>query len=124
MMKLHLLNSLNDILETAKFTYIVQPEPLGLGHAVLMAESAITAGEFFCVMLPDNIIESSELHMQKLIALAQKYNATIITAEAILREDASQYAVITPGNVIEEGLVEVCDIVEKKLLKMMAVRCA
>jgi len=84
--KSSLLAPLNNLLEQAHFTYIAQPEPLGLGHAVLMGESFIKPGEFFCVMLPDNIIESNDPHMAQLIALAKKYNATVITVEEITYE--------------------------------------
>lgn len=111
--KNYFLDGLNHLLEQARFTYIAQPEPLGLGHAVLMGEPFIEPGEFFCVMLPDNIIESHDPHMTQLIAIAQKYNATVITVEEISRAQASQYAVVTPGEFLTEDLVVVADIVEK-----------
>jgi UTP--glucose-1-phosphate uridylyltransferase len=92
--KSYFLEPLNCLLEQARFTYIAQPEPLGLGHAVLMGEPFIRPGEFFCVMLPDNIIESNDPHMAHLIAIAKEYNATVITIEEITR--ASCRAVVTP----------------------------
>ena len=111
--KLHLLAPLNSLIEQIQCTYVVQPEPLGLGHAVLMGEQSVASGSFFCVMFPDNIIESDELHMARLIAIAQEYNASVITVEEISREQASQYAVVTPKVFLSDSLVEVADIVEK-----------
>ena len=111
--KEYLLQQLNELLAQASFTYIAQPEPLGLGHAVLMGEPFIQPGEFFGVMLPDNIIESNDPHMARLIALAQQYNATIITVEEIPSAQASQYAIITPKSFLSDDLVEIADIVEK-----------
>ncbi len=111
--KLHFLAPLNVLIEQMQCAYVVQPEPLGLGHAVLMGEQHVTSGEFFCVMLPDNIIESDELLMARLIAIAQEYNASVITVEDISREQASQYAVVTPKTFLSDDLIEVADIVEK-----------
>jgi len=111
--KKHLLAPLNGLLEQASFTYIAQPEPLGLGHAVLMGEPFVRPGEFFCVMLPDNIIETNDQHMAHLIAIAQEYNATVITVEEVTREQASEYAVITPKEFLTDDLVVVGDIIEK-----------
>jgi UTP--glucose-1-phosphate uridylyltransferase len=111
--KSHFLKALNDVIAQSTFTYIVQSEPIGLGHAVLMGEPFVTPGSFFCVMLPDNIIETADPHMAQLIAIAEKYNASVITVEEISREQASSYAVITPGNFLTDDLVEVIDIIEK-----------
>jgi UTP--glucose-1-phosphate uridylyltransferase len=111
----YLLEQLNEVLATSTFAYIIQPEPIGLGHAVLMGKPYIVPGAFFCVMLPDNIIETDEPHMARLIALAQEYDASIITVEEITQAQASQYAVITPGTFLSDDLVEVVDIVEKPI---------
>ncbi len=43
----------------ARFHFIVQEEPLGLGHAVLCGERFITDDNFF-VILPDDIIEAED----------------------------------------------------------------
>ncbi len=111
--KSYLLKQVNDVIARSMFTYIVQPEPIGLGHAVLMGQPFVTPGSFFCVMLPDNIIETELPHMAQLIEIAEKYNASVITVEEITREQASSYAVITPGTFLTDDLVEVIDIVEK-----------
>jgi len=111
--KEYFLQSLNDIIQRATFTYIAQPEPLGLGHAVLMGEPFIKPGEFFGVMLPDNIIESDDPHMARLIAIAQQHNASVITVEEITSKQASQYAIVTPKEFLSDDLCEIVDIVEK-----------
>lgn len=111
--KEYFLEPLNRLIAQAHFTYIAQPEPLGLGHAVLMGESFINPGEFFGVMLPDNIIESNDPHMARLIAIAQQYNASVITVEEITSKQASQYAIVTPKEFLSDNLVEIIDIVEK-----------
>jgi len=111
--KLHLLKEVNSLISRAQFTYIVQPQPLGLGHAVLMGKPFIRPYSFFGVMLPDNIIETDTPHMEDLIALAEMYNASIITIEEITYDQASQYAVVIPKSFLTEDLIEVEDIIEK-----------
>lgn len=44
--------------ELAQVSFVIQEQPLGLGHAVLTAEEAV-AGEPFVVILPDDIIAHS-----------------------------------------------------------------
>lgn len=111
--KSYFLDSINHVIEQSHFTYIAQPQPLGLGHAVLMGEPFVRPGEFFCVMLPDNIIESEDQHMAHLIAIAKEYNASVITVEEITKEQASQYAIVTPKEFLTDDLVVVGDIIEK-----------
>lgn len=111
--KEYLLAQLNASIARASFTYVAQPEPLGLGHAVLLGEQFVGPDQFFCVMLPDNIIESNDPHMAMLIAIAQKYNASVITIEEVTKEEASKYAVITPRAFLNDNLIDVADIIEK-----------
>jgi UTP--glucose-1-phosphate uridylyltransferase len=111
--KAHLLEQLNTTLAHSHFTYVTQPEPRGLGHAVLMGEAFVAPDTFFCVMLPDNIIESSDIHMSHLIAIAQKYNASVLTVEEVTREQVPLYAILTPKKFLTDNLFEVGEIVEK-----------
>src|SRR5438477_2809606 len=53
--KLSFLDSINKIIKQAHFNYIPQPEPLGLGHAILMAQHTIH-NEYFGIFLPDEIM--------------------------------------------------------------------
>lgn len=111
--KSYFLEPLNKLISQAHFNYIVQPEPRGSGDAVLMGEPFIKPGEFFCVMFPDNIIESDELLMARLIAIAEQYNATVITVEKLPSQQALQYGIVTPKEFLNENLVEIVDIIEK-----------
>jgi UTP--glucose-1-phosphate uridylyltransferase len=52
---LELVHSVNRI---ARVTYTRQPEPLGLGHAVLMAKELV-GDEPFAVLLPDDIVDAT-----------------------------------------------------------------
>ncbi len=115
--KSYFLDQLNEVIARSTFTYVVQPEPIGSGDAVLRGKNHIAPGSFFCVMFPDDIIETVHPHMADIIAIAKEYNASVITVEEMTREQASIYAVVTPGSFLTEDLVEVVDIVEKQVSK-------
>lgn len=111
--KSYLLDQLNDVIRRSTFTYIVQPQPMGTGDAVLIAEKFVEPGSFFSVMFPDDIIETVEPHLARITALAREYDATVITVQEMTRQQASIYAVVTPGSFLSEDLMEVVDIIEK-----------
>ncbi len=113
--KSYLLDQLNDVIARSKFTYIVQPQPMGTGDAVLMAEKFVEPGSFFSVMFPDDIIETAEPHLARIMALAREYDATVITVQEMTRQQASIYAVVTPGSFLSDDLMEVVDIIEKPI---------
>ena len=57
--KMGLLTSIEKLARAAQFTYIRQPEPLGLGHALSLARHYINK-EYFAIALPDDIIISKQ----------------------------------------------------------------
>jgi UTP--glucose-1-phosphate uridylyltransferase len=80
-----LLDSVNAIINAAQFAYIPQPEPLGLGHAVLQAKDAI-GDEYFGIFLPDEIMIGDIPALAQLIAIAEKYNASVIGVQEVPQE--------------------------------------
>ncbi len=110
--KTHLIQDLNDIIQAANFTAIAQPEPLGLGHAVLMAKDAID-NEYFGIFLPDDIIDSKEPGLQQLINVAQKYNASVIAVMEVPMDCVSSYGVVAYDTQLEDGVYEITELVEK-----------
>jgi len=107
-----LLDSINTIIDAARFNYIPQPEPLGLGHAVLMAKDVI-GDEYFGIFLPDEIMIGEIAALAQLIAIAQKYNASVIGVQEVPREKVSSYGIIAIKEELEEGVFEVAQLVEK-----------
>jgi UTP--glucose-1-phosphate uridylyltransferase len=51
----------------ARFTFVVQPEPRGLGDALLCCRE-VTAGEPFALLLPDNVALSPEHRLADMVA--------------------------------------------------------
>ena len=90
-----------------------QSEPLGLGHAVLMAEKYFGADEFIGIMLPDDIIDSEEAGLKQLIEQASKLNASVIAVQEVPLEAISAYGSIIIKHVINDDLVEISGVIEK-----------
>jgi UTP--glucose-1-phosphate uridylyltransferase len=91
-----------------------QPEPLGLGHAVLMAAGHVPADESFAVLLGDDLLDPDSTFLARMIAAHERTGAAVV---ALLRvEDPvqlAQYGVVDvmPGD--HEGEVLIRDLVEK-----------
>jgi len=91
-----------------------QPEPLGLGHAVLMAAGHVAAADSFAVLLGDDLLEPDSTFLARMIAAHERTGRAVV---ALLRvEDAdqlAQYGVVdaVPGE--REGEVLIRDLVEK-----------
>ena len=110
--KLHLLKSIDTVIKKAHVEYINQPEPLGLGHAILMARDAI-GPHYFGVFLPDDIIIGHIPALAQLITVAQKYNASVIGVQEVPIERISCYGVVATKKEIEPGVFEITRLVEK-----------
>lgn len=108
-----LLSSIEKIIRTAQFSYIRQSEPLGLGHAVLVAKSVIDPKEYFGVMLPDDIIIGPQPALHQLIAIARQERASVIAVQEVPEECISSYGVIGIKKQFTPRLFQVSHLVEK-----------
>lgn len=106
------LDSINSIIDSAHFEYVPQPEPLGLGHAVLQAKEII-GDEYFGIFLPDEIMIGEIPALAQLIAVAEKYNASVIGVQEVPREKVSSYGIIAIKEQLEEGIFDIDHLVEK-----------
>lgn len=111
-----LLDSLTKIMRTAQFTYIRQSEPLGLGHAVLMAKNVI-GKEYFGIMLPDDIIISKDPGIAQLIRVAMQEKASVIAVQEVPEDCVSSYGIVAIKKQITPNLFHVSDLIEKPAKK-------
>ena len=109
---LHLIQNVNDIIDSAQFKYVPQPEPRGLGHAILMARDVI-GDEYFGIFLPDEIMDSEIPVMGQLINIAQQFHANVIAVQEVPEEHVSSYGIIGIKQQIGENLYEVSQLIEK-----------
>ncbi|NBB97615.1 MAG: UTP--glucose-1-phosphate uridylyltransferase GalU [Alphaproteobacteria bacterium] len=92
--------------------FVRQPEPLGLGHAVLCAAPAI-GNSPFAVLLADDLMQGDTLPTEALVQAYQKSAQTILSVSEVAPEDVSKYGVLRPGATDATGLISVDGIVEK-----------
>ncbi len=107
-----LLASIEKIVRTAHFTYIRQPEALGLGHAIWMARHSI-GKEYFSVMLPDDIIVGPTPGLAQLIKIARQEKASVVAVQEVPEECISAYGVVAIKKQITPNLFQVSHLVEK-----------
>ena len=72
---------------------VVQDEPLGLGHAVGCAESALDPDEdVVAVMLPDDLVLPAGV-MDKMVAVRERLGGSVLCAFNVSREEVFNYGV-------------------------------
>ncbi|AOM01432.1 UTP--glucose-1-phosphate uridylyltransferase GalU [Cobetia marina] len=105
--KFELLEELRHIIpDDVKIISVRQPEPLGLGHAVLCAKP-IVGDEPFLVMLPDVLVDGEGLEKNDLARMMEAYeatNAAQIMVENVPQEMAYKYGIVAiDGETPEAG---------------------
>ncbi len=92
--------------------YIRQPNPLGLGHAVLCAKNLIS-NEPFAVLLADDLIEEGNHGCLKhMVPEFEKTQSSIIAVEKIPRSETYRYGIVEPEN-SDHQCSRILNIVEK-----------
>jgi UTP--glucose-1-phosphate uridylyltransferase len=95
------------------FAYVRQGEPLGLGHAVLVARELV-GDEPFAVILSDDVIDATPPAIRQMIDVFERVKGPVLAVERVPREEISNYGVIAPAATpIDEGIYQVTDLVEK-----------
>ena len=110
--KTALLKTLRDIVPSGiNFIFIRQPEPLGLGHAVLCGEPVI-GNEPFAVILADDLIDSKNPVIEQLMKTREdKGGGSVLAVQVVPREKTKDYGIV---KVAEKGdVTKVESIIEK-----------
>ncbi len=110
--KLGLLASIEKLARLAQFTYIRQPEPLGLGHALWLARHCINK-EYFAVALPDDIIVSKQPALSQLIRVGRQEKASVIAVQEVPTECISSYGIVAIKKSITPNLFQLSNVIEK-----------
>jgi UTP--glucose-1-phosphate uridylyltransferase len=108
------LDEVRKISNMINFTYVRQREPLGLGHAVLVARELV-GNEPFAVILGDDVIDADPPAITQLIDVFHRVNGPVLAVERVPREDISSYGVIKidESAKLGPGVFQVSDLVEK-----------
>jgi len=111
--KQSLLDAVRSLSRLARIVYTRQAEPLGLGHAILMAKELV-GDEPFCVLLPDDIIDARVPCMKQMVEAFEQTQASILASEVIEGPAISHYGCLdcTPDP-RDPRLLEIRNLVEK-----------
>jgi UTP--glucose-1-phosphate uridylyltransferase len=92
-------------------SYVRQGEPLGLGHAVLVAEPLV-GNEPFAVILADDVIDATPSALAQMIDVYNEVDGPVILVERVPKDMVSGYGVIDADR-IRDGVYRIKDLVEK-----------
>ena len=91
--KVALLKQVRSITDLIKVSYVRQKEPLGLGHAILMARDFV-GHEPFAVFLGDDIIEAQVPVMRQMMSVYDRCGRSVIAVERVSRERTADYGIV------------------------------
>ncbi|MCU1507124.1 MAG: UTP--glucose-phosphate uridylyltransferase [Microbacteriaceae bacterium] len=106
------LEKVNFSTDLAEVHYVRQGAPLGLGHAVLRAKMHV-GREPFAVLLGDDIIDSRDILLSRMIQEQAKRNASIVALLEVDPSVAHMYGVATVEETDDPDVVRITGMVEK-----------
>ncbi len=109
--KLALLEQVQRLSTLAQFTYVRQTEPLGNGHAVLMARDVV-GDEPFLMLWGDDILLGDPPVPRQLIDAAERLDAPVLAARRVPPEQFDKYGMLAVDPT-ENGIARAQSIVEK-----------
>lgn len=99
------------ISDMAKFIYVRQKTPNGLGHAVLTARELI-GDEPFAVILGDDVIDSKIPAIKQLMGVHEKYGDIVLAVTPVSKNETDKYGIIDPIK-LDANTLEIKKLVEK-----------
>jgi UTP--glucose-1-phosphate uridylyltransferase len=97
--------------DMANFVYVRQKQPLGNGHAVLVAKDVI-GDEPFAVLWGDDLVDAEVPLVQQMMAVYDRYHASVLAVMRVPKQNVSKYGIIA-ARPVAERIWEVSDLVEK-----------
>ncbi len=95
-----------------RFHYVPQEQPLGLGHAVGLAEDLV-GDRPFVVLLPDDVLLGPPEGLDEMVRLARRTGRPVVAVRPVDPRQVRSYGVVAPGARWGPGVHEVRDLVEK-----------
>ena len=113
--KTEALEEVRRISNLATFHYVRQKEPLGFGHAVLMAKQHV-GNEPFAVLVGDEIVPeplgAEQSLLGNMIDFYERQGSSVIAVQEVPKEDIANYGVVDTGE-LEGAFARINDMVEK-----------
>lgn len=95
-----------------KFHYVIQDQPLGLGHAVSLAEPLV-GKQPFAVLLPDEVLLGTPACTAQLGAAFKRWGKQAVAVRAVPDAEVRHYGILEVRRELEKGVVEASRILEK-----------
>lgn len=109
------LEELRHVQTMATYTYVRQPEPRGLGHAVLCAKELV-GDEPFVVMLGDDLVAPETPCLPRMMEIHEQYGGSVLSLVRLPPEIIPTYGIVSVQEVGEDVL-KVTYLVEKPALE-------
>lgn len=109
--KTEVLETVQAISKLANITYVRQPAPLGLGHAVNCAKSFV-GKDPFAVLYGDDVIMGDYPCCKQLVDQYEKYGLGCVCMKEVPFEQVTRYSSLKVEN-LENNVYKVTDMVEK-----------
>ncbi|MCX6432534.1 MAG: UTP--glucose-1-phosphate uridylyltransferase [Actinobacteria bacterium] len=106
------LKSVTESSDLARIHYVRQGDPLGLGHAVLMAENHV-GQEPFAVLLGDDLIDPRDPVLTEMAAIRDEHGGSVICLMRVPIETISLYGCPAVEATSTDHAVIVADLIEK-----------
>ena len=110
--KLDILETISKFAEAARFSYIRQAQPLGLGHAILTARHLV-GKEHVGIMLPDDIFLGQLPGLAQLSKIAIQERCSVVAVQEVPLNQVSRYGIIGIKKQISANLFQIREVVEK-----------
>lgn len=101
------------IAESAAITSVRQPQPLGLGHAILMGKEFV-GDDSFAVLLGDDIVHPGEPFLERMMEVhLERGRRPVVAVMEVPHEQISMYGCVEMKPTDEDDVFEVSRLVEK-----------
>lgn len=91
--------------------YIRQSKALGLGHAVLCAQSVVV-NEPFAVLLADDLMVGEKPILKQMVEVYNEWRASILAVQEVPPEQTKRYGIVA-GSPVTDRLMDLTHMVEK-----------
>jgi UTP--glucose-1-phosphate uridylyltransferase len=106
------LEKVTESTDLARIHYVRQGDPLGLGHAVLVAENHI-GNEAFAVLLGDDLIDPRDPVLPAMAEVRARYGGSVICLMQVPRDQISLYGCAAVSPTDDPSVMAVTDLIEK-----------
>lgn len=106
------LEAVTESTNLARIHYVRQGDPLGLGHAVLMAESHV-GDEPFAVLLGDDLIDPRDPVLSRMMRVREEFGGSVICLMRVPIQQISLYGCPAVEVTPQSDVVRVTDLIEK-----------